>query len=217
MALSKAKALLFWSSGKDSAWSLHRLRQENDVEVVGLVTTFGEADGRVPIHNVRRELVEAQARAAGLPLWPVELPWPCSNAEYESRLSAVFSSMRDQAITHCAFGDLFLEDIRVYRERLLAGTGITPLFPLWGTPSDTPGLAREMIAGGLRAVITCVDPQHLNESFVGREFDSDLLAQLPPSVDPCGERGEFHTFCYAGPMFSQNLPEISLSGALVSS
>jgi uncharacterized protein (TIGR00290 family) len=202
----KEKVLLSWSSGKDSAWCLHLLSQSSDLEVVGLVTTFNEAAGRVAMHGVRRELVEAQARAAGLPLWPVELPWPCDNTAYETRLGPVWTEALGRGIRHVAFGDLFLEDIRTYRERQLAGTGITPLFPLWGTPADTPGLARRMLAAGLRAILTCVDPQQLDSSFVGKEFDADLLALLPASVDPCGERGEFHTFCYAGPMFSCPIP-----------
>ncbi len=202
----KAKTLLFWSSGKDSAWSLYVLRQRDEVEVVGLVTTFHGATNRVPMHAVRRELVEAQARATGLPLWPVDVPWPCSNAAYETRLNHLLEEARRQNITHCAFGDLFLEDIRAYREKLFAGTGIIPLFPLWGTPADTPGLARTMLAGGLRAVLTCVDCKQLADKFVGREFDAALLAEWPASVDPCGERGEFHTFCYDGPMFDGPIP-----------
>jgi diphthamide synthase (EF-2-diphthine--ammonia ligase) len=181
---------------------LHVLRQRDEVEVVSLLTTFTEAGNRVAMHAVRRELVEAQARAAGLPLWPVHLPWPCGNAEYESRMRRLITEAREQGITHFAFGDLFLEDIRAYRERQLSGTGITPLFPLWGDRAATPELARTMLAAGLRAVLTCVDPRQLAGRFVGREFDASLLAELPAAVDPCGERGEFHTFCYAGPMFS---------------
>jgi len=202
----KPRALLSWSSGKDSAWSLHVLRQQNAVEVVGLVTTFNESANRVAMHAVRRELVEAQACAAGLPLWPVHLPWPCSNDEYEARMRDLLARARQQEITHFAFGDLFLDDIRAYREKQLTGTGITPLFPIWGTPADTPGLAQAMLAGGLRAVLTCVDPAQLSGRFAGREFDAELLAEFPASVDPCGERGEFHTFCYAGPMFSRPIP-----------
>jgi len=202
----KPKALLSWSSGKDSAWTLHVLRQQNEVDVVGLVTTFNEAAHRVAMHAVRRELVEVQAHAAGLPLWPVQLPWPCSNAEYEVRMMRLVTQAREQGITHFAFGDLFLEEIRAYRERQLAGTGLVPLFPIWGSVKDTPGLARLMIFAGVRALLTCVDPQQLDGRFVGREFDETLLADLPPSVDPCGERGEFHTFCYAGPMFAESIP-----------
>jgi uncharacterized protein (TIGR00290 family) len=202
----KPKALLSWSSGKDSAWTLHVLRERADLDVVGLVTTFNEAVGRVAMHAVRRELVEAQARATGLPLWPVALPWPCSNEEYERRMRELVGKAQGEGISHFAFGDLFLEDIRAYRVRQLAGSGIEPVFPLWGSPADTPRLAREMIAAGLGAVITCVDPKQLDGAFVGRSFDADLLADLPPGTDPCGERGEFHTFCYAGPMFSREIP-----------
>jgi uncharacterized protein (TIGR00290 family) len=202
----KPKALLSWSSGKDSAWCLHVLRQQNEVEVVGLVTTFNESANRVAMHAVRRELVEAQARAAGLPLWPVLLPWPCSNEEYESRMQELLGQARAQGITHFAFGDLFLEEIRAYRERQLADTGLTPLFPLWGTPADTLALAQGMLAGGVQAVLTCVDPGQLHGSYVGRAFDAKLLAEISPRVDPCGERGEFHTFCHAGPMFSGPIP-----------
>ena len=155
------------------------------------------------MHAVRHVLVEAQARAAGLPLWPVMLPWPCSNEIYEARMQEAVERARREGVTHIAFGDLFLEDIRAYREQKLAGTGIDPLFPIWTTQSETPQLAREMLAAGLQAVLTCVDPKQLDPRFVGRWFDGDLLRELPPGVDPCGERGEFHTFCCAGPMFRE--------------
>ena len=200
--MTKPKALLSWSSGKDSAWALHVLRQRGEVEVVGLVTTINAAFDRVAMHGVRAELVEAQARAADLPLWRVPLPWPCSNDEYESRMRTVIEKARAVGVTAFAFGDLFLPDIRAYRERQLAGTGLEPLFPIWGTPDDTPSLARAMIGAGLRATLTCVDPRQLSANFAGRQFDLDLLADLPPGVDPCGERGEFHTFCHAGPIFA---------------
>lgn len=196
------RVLLSWSSGKDSAWTLHVLRQQPEVEVVGLLTTFNEAADRVAMHAVRRPLVEAQAAATGLPLWAVRLPWPCSNAAYEERMSAVIGRAREEGVTHVAFGDLFLEDVRNYRIRQLSGTGVEPLFPLWGSASDTPDLARRMLAAGLRAVLTCVDPKQLPEPFVGRLYDAALLAELPTGVDPCGERGEFHTFCFGGPMFA---------------
>jgi uncharacterized protein (TIGR00290 family) len=202
----KPKTLLSWSSGKDSAWALHILQQQDQFEVVGLVTTFNEVYDRVAMHAVRRELVEAQAREAGLPLWPVWLPWPCSNTEYERRMAELLTMARKQGITHFGFGDLFLQDIRTYRENLLAGTGITPLFPLWSTPDDTPLLARQMIAAGLRAVLTCVDPKQCDPDLAGAEFSAEFLDGLPQHVDPCGERGEFHTFCWAGPMFKQSLP-----------
>ncbi len=199
------RVLLSWSSGKDSAWTLHLLRQQPGVEVLGLLTTFNEAADRVSMHAVRRELVEAQATAAGLPLWPVPLPWPCSNAAYEERMLLVIGRTREEGITHVAFGDLFLEDIRAYRVRQLSGTGIEPLFPLWTSPAATPNLARQMLDGGLRAVLTCVDLRQLPEPFIGRPYDAVLLADLPPGVDPCGERGEFHTFCLAGPMFAAEI------------
>ncbi len=202
----KPKALLSWSSGKDCAWALHILRQRGEVEVVGLVTTFNEAFQRVAMHGVRMELVQAQAKAARLPLWAIPLPWPCSNEVYEERMRSVVERARSEQIGAFAFGDLHLADIRAYRERQLAGTGLEPLFPVWGTPADTPPLARTMIAAGMRATLTCVDPKQLPPAFVGREFDQSLLADLPLCVDPCGERGEFHTFCHAGPMFSAPIP-----------
>ena len=195
----KPKALLAWSSGKDSAWTLHVLRAQNEVEVVGLLTTINQASDRVAMHAVRTELLRAQADAAGLPLWPVPIPWPCSNAEYEGAMAAAMARTRADGIRHVAFGDLFLEDVRRYREERLAPTGVAPLFPLWGTPTDA--LARRMVEAGLRARLTCVDPQRLDSRFAGRDFDAELLAELPATVDPCGERGEFHTFAYAGPMF----------------
>lgn len=202
----KPKALLSWSSGKDCAWTLHTLRQRADVEVVGLVTTFNEAFNRVAMHGVRLDLVQAQADAAGLPLWSIPLPWPCSNEIYEERLRAVIDQAKASGVTVFAFGDLFLEEIRAYRERQLAGTGVEPIFPLWGTADDTAGLASRMIESGLCATLTCVDPRQLDPRFVGREFDARLLAELPSTVDPCGERGEFHTFCSAGPMFDRSIP-----------
>lgn len=195
----RAQALLSWSSGKDSAWALHVLRQQGDVEVVGLLTTVNEVADRVAMHAVRSELLRAQAEAVGLPLRTVGLPWPCTNEQYEAAMAVAIRQAESDGITVMAFGDLFLEDIRRYRVEKLAGTGITPLFPVWGIPTDT--LAREMIAGGLRARLTCVDPKQLAPRFAGREFDAALLAELPSTVDPCGERGEFHTFTYAGPMF----------------
>jgi uncharacterized protein (TIGR00290 family) len=193
------RVLLSWSSGKDSAWALHELRRDPNVRVEALLTTFNAAADRVAMHAVRRELVERQARAARLPLWDALLPSPCSNAQYEAAMRIVMARARDAGITHVAFGDLFLEDVRRYREERLAGTGLEPLFPLWRRP--TRELAREMLAAGLRATLTCVDPRQLDGAFVGRAWDAVLLAELPGSVDPCGERGEFHTFCHAGPMF----------------
>lgn len=203
--MKSRRVLLSWSSGKDSAWTLQVLRQQA-VEVVGLLTTFNEAVDRVAMHAVRRILVEAQAAGVGLPLWPVQLPWPCSNADYEQRMREVVTRAVNAGITHVAFGDLFLEEIRNYRIRQLAGSGIEPLFPLWGTPNDTRQLARNMLKAGMKSVLTCVDPQQLAPSFVGRFFDDALLSDLPSSVDPCGEKGEFHTFCFDGPIFAKEIP-----------
>jgi uncharacterized protein (TIGR00290 family) len=185
---------------------LHVLRQRAEVEIVGLLTTFNEVFDRVAMHGVRRDIVEAQAAAAGLPLWPVPLPSPCSNEAYEERMRTVIHRARLDGITAIAFGDLFLTDIRAYRERQLAGTGLTPLFPLWNTPAATRSLAQQMLAGGLKAVLTCVDSRQLVPApFVGRAFDHQFLQELPEGVDPCGEKGEFHTLCYAGPMFNHAL------------
>ncbi len=200
--MKRQRTLLSWSSGKDSAWALHVLRRQG-VNVAGLLTTLNEASDRVAMHAVRRELLEAQADAADLPLRTVALPWPCSNVEYERLLRGAIDRAVVDGITHVAFGDLYLQDIRDYRVRQLAGTGIEPLFPIWCSPQDTPALARAMVDVGLRAVLTCVDPQHLPAAYCGRTFDAALLADLPATVDPCGERGEFHTFAFAGPMFSR--------------
>ena len=205
------RVLLSWSSGKDSAWSLHVLRQGPGVEVVGLVTTLNEAFDRVAMHGTRRAVLEAQAQSARLPLWTVPLPWPCSNADYEERMRALCERAVAEKVDAMAFGDLFLADVRTYRERQLQGTGLEPLFPLWLRP--TTALAHEMISGGLRARLTCVDTQQLSSSFAGREFDSELLNDLPPEIDPCGERGEFHTCVYAGPMFAE--PIALLAGETV--
>jgi len=195
--------LLSWSSGKDSAWALHVLRQRPGASIGALLTTVNSDADRVAMHAVRRTLVEAQAAAAGLPLWQVAIPSPCPNEVYEARMRNAMARARAEGFTHVAFGDLFLEDVRRYREERLAGTGLAPLFPLWGRP--TAPLAREMLAGGLEATLTCVDPRQLDPSFAGRAYDARLLADLPAAVDPCGERGEFHTFCSAGPMFGAPL------------
>lgn len=197
--MTKSRLLLSWSSGKDSAWALYRLQREGGYEIAGLVTTVNDAFNRVAMHAVRVELLEAQALAAGLPLWRVPLPHPCPNAEYERAMGALIERARADGVTHMAFGDLFLEDVRRYRENQLADTGITPVFPLWGM--NTTDLARDMLRGGLKAVITCIDPRQLSRAFVGRDFDEKFLSALPREADPCGENGEFHTFCRAGPMF----------------
>jgi uncharacterized protein (TIGR00290 family) len=196
--MTTMRTWLSWSSGKDSAWTLHTLRQGGQAEVTALFTTVNRAFDRVAMHAVRRRLVEAQARAAGLDLHAIELPHPCPNADYERIMGAFVARARAAGAEAMAFGDLFLADIRAYRERQLAGTGIAPLFPLWGR--DTHALAREMIDGGLVAHVTCVDPGRLDRSFAGRRFDRAFLADLPAGADPCGENGEFHTFVSAGPM-----------------
>jgi diphthamide synthase (EF-2-diphthine--ammonia ligase) len=182
---------------------LHVLRTEGRFEPAALLTSINECADRVAMHAVRSEVLGVQATAAGLPLWPVPLPSPCSNAVYEERMAAVVRRARDDGFTHVAFGDLFLEDVRRYREERLAGTGLTPVFPLWGRPTKT--LARDMLEGGLEAILTCVDPRVLPREFAGRSYDAALLDDLPASVDPCGERGEFHTCAIAGPMFSQRI------------
>jgi uncharacterized protein (TIGR00290 family) len=201
--MTKLKTLVSWSSGKDSAWLVHVLRQRDDVEIGAILTTVNQEFGRVAMHAVREELLERQADALALPLWKVPIPFPCPNDVYERAMASAVARAVGEGFTHVAFGDLFLEDVRRYREERLAGTGLTPLFPLFG--ADTTSLAREMVAAGLGAVITCVDPRTLDRSFAGREFDSAFLADLPPSVDPCGERGEFHSFAYRGPMFRNSI------------
>lgn len=196
-----ARVLLSWSTGKDSAWTLHRLRQQRDLEIAGLLTTVTETFDRVSMHAVRRKILHAQAAAAGLPLVEVEIPSPCPNEVYEARMAAAMAAARAEGIATVAFGDLFLEDIRRYRETNLDRVGMRALFPLWKAPTDA--LADEMIAAGLRAIVTCVDPRQLDPSFSGRFFDAAFLADLPSEVDPCGENGEFHTLVFDGPMFSQ--------------
>lgn len=198
------KAWLAWSSGKDSAWALHRARQSGKVEIVALLTTINRTHARVAMHAVREALVELQAAAVGLPLIKVEIPSPCPNEVYEAAMGTAMAQARAVGVRHVAFGDLFLEDIRAYREKHLAACGMTPLFPVWGI--DTRRLADEMLAGGLSAYLTCVDPRKLDRSFAGRRFDPELLADLPRGVDPCGENGEFHTFANAGPMFREPIP-----------
>jgi uncharacterized protein (TIGR00290 family) len=194
------KVLLAWSSGKDSAWTLHALRQQN-IEVSALLTTLNEAADRVAMHGVRRSLLEQQAAAIGLPVRQIPLPWPCTNDEYETRMADACRRAVGDGFGTIAFGDLYLQDVRSYRERQLAGSGLTPVFPLWEQP--TAILARDMIQSGLRGRLSCIDSRVLDPSFAGREFDRALLADLPPTADPCGENGEFHSFVYDGPMFRQ--------------
>ncbi|HTZ95126.1 MAG TPA: hypothetical protein VMB18_01935 [Terriglobales bacterium] len=198
------RTLLSWSSGKDSAWALHVLRQQNEYEIVGLLTTFNRVFDRVAMHGVRRQLVEPQATAVGVPLWEVDLPSPCSNADYEAIMRETCKAAVLAGIEYIAFGDLFLTDIRAYREKQLQGSGLQPIFPVWGLP--TRELAHTMIAAGVKAKLACIDCQRLSASFAGRDFDEKLLSEFPPETDPCGENGEFHTFVYAGPMFRHPLP-----------
>jgi uncharacterized protein (TIGR00290 family) len=195
------KILVSWSTGKDSAWMLHTLQQQHPGSVAGLLTTTNEAFDRVAMHAVRRELLQAQADAAGVPLHVVPLPWPCSNEQYERIMKTAVDGFVADGFTHAAFGDLFLEDVRRYREERLAGSGLEPLFPIWKT-KPTADLAQDMIEAGLRATLTCVNPQKLDRAFAGRTFDQAFLSDLPATVDPCGENGEFHSFAHAGPMFN---------------
>lgn len=197
------KILLSWSGGKDSAWALHLLRKAGKFEVSGLLTTVNEQFRRVAIHGFREELLELQAERTGLPLWKINLPFPCSNEEYEARMTVACARVVREGFAGIAFGDLFLEEIRAYRVSKLAGTGLEPIFPLWGVP--TAALAKEMMAAGLRARLTCVDPKKIPVNFAGREWDAALLRELPAGVDPCGENGEFHSFAWAGPVFSKEI------------
>ncbi len=200
----RPRALVAWSTGKDSAWSLHEVRRAGDVDVVGLLTTVTAPYQRVSMHAVRVELLAAQAEAAGLPLHVVEIPAPCPNEVYEQAMTKALAAARDRGVTHVVFGDLFLADVRAYREARMAEAGMTPVFPLWGR--DTHALAIEMIDAGVEAWITCVDPRRVPRALAGRRIDKALLAALPDHVDPCGERGETHTFVAAGPMLSRRLP-----------
>jgi uncharacterized protein (TIGR00290 family) len=205
MNVDAPKILVSWSTGKDSAWMLHMLNQQHPGAAAGLLTTTNQAFDRVAMHAVRRELLNAQAEAAGLPLHVLPLPWPCSNEQYEAIMQEAVAGFVRDGFTHVAFGDLFLEDVRRYRETRLAGSGLEPLFPIWKT-KPTADLAHDMIEGGLQARLTCVNPKTLDRSFAGRTFDRDLLNDLPSSVDPCGENGEFHSFAFAGPMFNRPIP-----------
>ncbi len=202
--ISRAKAILSWSSGKDSAMALYRVMAEKKFEVTCLLTTISDRFHRVSMHGVREELLERQAKSVGISLEKVLIPYPCPNAVYEEKMRNVMSLWKGRGVTHAIFGDLFLEDIRKYREANLAKLDITPLFPVWGR--DTASLAREMLQLGFRAILTCVDPKKLDVTFAGRQFDSSLLEEFPPTVDPCGENGEFHTFVYDGPIFREPIP-----------
>jgi len=199
----RPRALVAWSSGKDSAWALHETRRAGEIEVVGALTTITSEFGRVSIHGLREELLRAQLDACGLPVNIVRIPYPCPNEVYEQAMAAAMHDAKVAGISHVVFGDLFLEDVRAYREQRLAPIGITPLFPLWHRPTDA--LAREMIAAGVEARLVCVDLKKLPRNFAGRQFDGALLAELPSGVDPCGENGEFHSFVAAGPMLSRSI------------
>jgi uncharacterized protein (TIGR00290 family) len=198
------RAWMSWSSGKDSTWALEAARRDPEVTVAGLLVTVNAEADRVAMHAVRRSLLEIQAARLGLPLHIVEIPYPCPNDVYEAQMTEALDAAARDGVNAVVFGDLFLEDVRQYRERSLEGTGMRPLFPLWSRP--TRKLAQSMIEGGVGAVLTCVDPVQLDPSFVGRAFDDDLLRELPEMVDPCGERGEFHTFVWNGPGFSAPIP-----------
>jgi uncharacterized protein (TIGR00290 family) len=201
------KTLVSWSTGKDSAWLVHTLRHRGDAEIGALLTTINESAQRVAMHAVRVDVLRAQAESIGAPLWIVPIPSPCPNAVYEAAMAETVSRAVREGFTHAAFGDLFLDDIRRYREERLAGSGLTPLFPLFDSePTWTSRLAREMIAAGVKARITCLNPKRLDARFAGREFDAALLDELPAAVDPCAERGEFHTCAYDGPMFRAPIP-----------
>jgi len=197
----RPKALIAWSSGKDSAWALHEARRAGDCEIVGALTTVTETFDRVSMHGVRKDLLLAQLAAAGLPPTLVPIPYPCPNEVYEARMAVALAQAKDAGVTQVIFGDLFLQDVRAYREQKLAGTGIAPVFPLWGRP--TAALARAMIDAGVETYLVCVDLKQLPRSLAGRRFDHALLAELPPNADPCGENGEFHSCVVAGPMFSR--------------
>jgi uncharacterized protein (TIGR00290 family) len=197
------KTLLSWSSGKDSAWALAQLHRDPEIDLQGLFCTVNSEFNRVAMHAVRTELLQSQAEQLGLPLKIIEIPYPCSNEQYEEIMTRFVDDAKGENIEQFAFGDLFLEDVRSYREGKLTGTGITPIFPIWGVP--TGQLSREMAASGLRAVITCLDPKQLPEEFIGREYNEEFLNDLPDGVDPCGENGEFHSFVFAGPMFREPL------------
>jgi uncharacterized protein (TIGR00290 family) len=202
--MRRPKALIAWSSGKDSAWALHEARRAGDYDIVGALTTVTDSFARVSMHGVREELLRAQCEAAGLPAIVVRIPYPCPNEIYEREMAAAISDAKAHGVTHIIFGDLYLDDVRAYREKNLAGTGIAPVFPLWQKP--TAQLARTMIDGGVEAHLAVVDLKKLPAAFAGRSFDIGLIGALPAGSDPCGENGEFHTFVSAGPMLARKIP-----------
>ena len=202
--MTRPKALIAWSSGKDSAWALHEARRAGDYDIVGALTTVTDSFARVSMHGVREELLRAQCEAAGLPAIMVRIPYPCPNETYEREMAVAIADAKTRGVTHIIFGDLYLEDVRAYREKNLAGTGIVPVFPLWQKP--TAQLERAMIDGGVEAHLAVVDLKKLPAPFAGRGFDAGLLADLPGGIDPCCENGEFHTFLSAGPMLARKIP-----------
>lgn len=204
--MKKRKTLVSWSTGKDSAWALHVLQNDPSIDVVGLVCTTNEKFDRVAVHGVRIELLKQQAESANLPLYTIPIPYPCNNDEYVSAMKSFISDAKKQGVEHLAFGDLFLRDVRSYRENLLKETGITPLFPIWGC--STKMLSKQMISSGLKAIITCINPKQIAKEFVGREFNESFLNDIPENVDPCGENGEFHSFAFEGPMFQNPIKVI---------
>jgi uncharacterized protein (TIGR00290 family) len=199
----RPKAVVAWSSGKDCAWALHAVRTAGRVDIVGLLTTVTGTFDRVSMHGVRSEILQAQAAALGLPVRRVSIPYPCPNEVYEREMTRALAALAGDGVSQVVFGDLFLADVRAYREQRMAGTGLSPVFPLWGR--DTGRLAQEMVSGGVDATIVCLDPRRLPAKFAGRKFDARLLSELPGDVDPCGERGEFHTCITGGPMFDRAL------------
>ncbi|GMR07480.1 MAG: ATPase [Gammaproteobacteria bacterium] len=199
----KIRTLVSWSSGKDSAWALHKLQQNPGIDLVGLFCTVNKEFARVAMHGVRVELLHKQAKSIGLPLEIIEIPHPCTNAEYEEIMGRFIEKAKKDNIEYFAFGDLFLEDVRNYREEKLKGSGIKPVFPIWGIPTDA--LLREMISGGLKMVITCINPKQAPKEFAGKEFDESFLDSMPSNIDPCGENGEFHSFVFDGPMFKEKI------------
>ena len=207
----KRRTLISWSSGKDSAWALYKLQQDPEIDLIGLFCTVNNKFNRVSMHSVRVELLQKQAKCTGLPLEIIEIPYPCSNDLYEEIMAQFVVEAKKANIEHYAFGDLFLEDVRNYREEKLIGTGITPIFPIWGIPTDK--LSKEMIGSGLKAVITCVDPKQISKEFIGREYNESFLDDIPNCVDPCGENGEFHSFVFDGPMFNKHM-EISVGNVV---
>ena len=204
MTKPRPQALIAWSSGKDSAWALNVARRQAEFDIVGALTTVTDAFARVSMHGVREALLRAQLEAAGLPAIVVRIPYPCPNEIYEREMAAAMADAKARGVTHIIFGDLYLEDVRAYREKNLAGTGIAPVFPLWGLP--TGRLARDMIDAGVEAHLAVVDLKKLPAAFAGRRFDAGLIGTLPAGSDPCGENGEFHTFISAGPMLAYKIP-----------